>query len=225
MMGAEVTLVEGLIGDAGRAAAAAAEEHGWFNVATMREPYRIEGKKTMGFELALNLGWTLPDVIVYPTGGGTGLIGMWKAFDEMARLGWINERRPRMVSVQASGCAPIVRAFKNHASRAQPWEDAHTIAAGLRVPFTIGDKLILRALYESDGTAVAVDDLDIVMAQRRLGALEGLFASPESAATLAALDQLVMGGWVKPDERVVLFDTGAGYKYTHLLADASEGEP
>ncbi len=221
IMGAEVTLVDGLIGDAGRLASQAAKENGWFDVATLNQPYRIEGKKTMGFELALDCGWKLPDVIIYPTGGGTGLIGMWKAFDEMERLGWLDGPRPRMVSVQASGCAPIVRAFKSRASRAQPWEDAHTIAAGLRVPSTIGDRLILRALYESRGAAVAVDDLDIVMAQRRMAALEGVFTAPEGAATLAALDQLVMGGWLKPDERVVLFSTGLGLKYTHLLAESS----
>ena len=220
IMDAHVTLVEGLIGDAARCAAEAAEDQGWFNVATLREPYRVEGKKTMGFELARDFGWALPDVIVYPTGGGTGLIGMWKAFDEMERLGWIDARRPRMVAAQASGCAPIVQAFKAGADRAQPWEDAKTIASGLRVPATIGDRLILRVLYESKGIAVAVDDLDIVMAQRRLAALEGVFGSPESAATLAALDQLVVAGWVRPNERVVLFDTGAGIKYTHLLADA-----
>ena len=224
VMGAQVTLVNGLIGDAARLAAEAAEEHGWFNVATLREPYRVEGKKTMGYELARDFDWVLPDVIIYPTGGGTGLIGMWKAFDEMTRLGWLDARRPRMVSVQASACAPIVRAFKAGEQRAQPWEEPHTIAAGLRVPSTIGDRLILRALYASEGMAVAVDDLDIMMAQRRLAALEGLFASPESAATLAALDQLVVGGWVKPHERVVLFDTGAGMKYTHLLP-ADEDTP
>jgi threonine synthase len=225
VMGGKVTLVDGLIGDAGRLAAAAAQEHGWFNLSTLREPYRIEGKKTMGFELALEFGWELPDVIIYPTGGGTGLIGMWKAFAEMERLGWLGARRPRMVCAQASQCAPLVRAFRTGAERAVPWEDAQTIVPGLRVPSTIGDRLILRALRESGGTAVAVDDLDIMMAQRRLAALEGVFAAPEGAATLAALDQLVVGGWVKPDERVVLFNTGTGLKYTHMLRDDERSIP
>jgi threonine synthase len=171
----------------------------------------------MGVELARDFEWALPDVVVYPTGGGTGLIGMWKAFDEMAQLGWIGPERPRMVCVQASGCAPMVRAFEASAEQAEPWQDAHTIASGLRVPGAVGDQLILRALYESGGTAVAVSDDAIMAAQRRLASSEGIFAAPEGAATLAALEKLLESGWVAPDARVVLFNTGTGLKYTHLL--------
>ncbi len=214
-LGAEITLVDGLITDCGREARRGAEEHGWFDVSTLKEPYRLEGKKTMGYELAEQFGWELPDVIIYPTGGGTGLIGMWKAFGEMAELGWIaeNVHRPRMVTVQAAGCAPIPRAFHAGEEFATPWEGAQTVAAGLRVPAAVGDFLILRALRESNGAAVAVADEALVEAQMRIGRLEGVFACPEGGATLAALETLLAQDWVSPDERIVLFNTGTGLKY------------
>jgi len=212
-LGAEVTLVDGLITDCGREARRGAEEHGWFDVSTLKEPYRLEGKKTMGYELAEQFGYRLPDVIIYPTGGGTGLIGMWKAFGELAELGWIGDQRPRMVAVQPRGCAPIPRAFHAGEPFATPWEGAHTVAAGLRVPSAVGDFLILRALRESNGTAVAVSDEALVGAQMRIARLEGIFACPEGGATLAALETLLAQGWVSPAARIVLFNTGTGLKY------------
>jgi threonine synthase len=212
-LGAEVTLVDGLITDCGREVRRGAERHGWFDVSTLKEPYRLEGKKTMGYELAEQFGWELPDLIIYPTGGGTGLIGMWKAFEELAELGWIGEHRPRMVSVQSAGCAPIPRAFRAGEEFAAPWEEPRTVAAGLRVPEAVGDFLILRALRESGGTAVAVPDEALVEAQMRLSRLEGVFACPEGGAPLAALEVLLDRGWVSPDERIVLFNTGTGLKY------------
>ncbi len=212
--GAEVVLVDGLISDAGRMAGEKARSEGWFDVSTFKEPYRVEGKKIMGYELAEALDWTLPDVIIYPTGGGTGLVGMWKAFDELEALGWLNEtKRPRMVAVQAEGCAPVIKAFESGAATCEFWSDAHTIASGLRVPKSFADALILRDLRASNGTAVAVSDEAILNAQRRLGKLEGIFAAPEGAATLAALEQLVEQKWISPQERVVLFNTGSGLKY------------
>lgn len=211
--GASLHLVDGLIGDAAREASQSVEKEGWFDVSTFKEPYRLEGKKTMGYELAEDFHWELPEVILYPTGGGTGLVGMWKAFDELEALGWIGKARPRMVSVQAAGCAPIVKAFQEGASRSQTWEGAHTIAAGLRVPSAFADRQILQALRISQGNAVAVSDAQILAAQRELAVQEGLFAAPEGAATLAALRLLVEKGWVRPDERVVLFNTGSGLKY------------
>lgn len=212
-VGALVHLVDGLIDEAGRQAQAWAAAGHAFNVATLREPYRVEGKKTMGYELAEQLGWRLPDVVVYPTGGGTGLIGMWKAFAELEKLEWIPPgRRPRMVSVQASGCAPIVRAFQVHDERSQPWTNAQTAAAGLRVPHALGDFLILRALYESDGLAIAVSDQAMRAAQERLGRLEGLFVGLEGAATIAAVQQLAEQGWLQPDQQVVVFLTSSGLK-------------
>jgi len=216
--GAELRLVDGLISDAARQAAidaGLAQQRGeaWFDVSTFKEPYRVEGKKTMGLELAEAFGWQLPEVILYPTGGGTGLVGMWKAFEELESLGWIDSRRPRMVSVQAEGCAPVVRAFQQGAQRVEPWQEAHTIAAGLRVPGPFADRLILRALYESGGTAVAVPDVDILSAQREMASQEGLFAAPEGAACLAALRRLVEQGWIQSEDRVVLFNTGSGLKY------------
>lgn len=216
-LGAEVTLVDGLITDCGRIARQAAQEHGWFDLSTLREPYRLEGKKTMGYELAQQFGWTLPDVIVYPTGGGTGLIGMWKAFAEMAELGWIGSQRPRMVAVQSTGCAPIVRAFHAGEDLAAPWEQAQTVAAGLRVPAAIGDFLMLRVLRDSGGTAVAVPDQALLQAQKRMSSLEGVFACPEGGATLAALETLLARGWVSGNEHVVLFNTGSGLKYADLF--------
>ncbi len=211
--GADLVLVDGLISEAGRQAAEAARRHKWFDMSTFKEPYRLEGKKTMGLEVAEQAGWVLPDVIVYPTGGGTGLVGMWKAFQEMEQLGWIDSRRPRMVSVQASGCAPIVRAVEQEAERAEFWENAHTVAVGLRVPGPFADRLILRCIRESKGTAVAVTDAEINEAQKELGLKEGLLAAPEGAATWAALKRLAKTGWVSPQERVVLFNTGSGLKY------------
>jgi threonine synthase len=214
MAGAEVVLVEGVISDAGRMAGEKARKEGWFDVSTFKEPYRVEGKKVMGYELAEEFDWTLPDVIIYPTGGGTGLVGMWKAFDELEALGWlINTKRPRMVAVQAEGCAPVIKAFESGAATCEFWEDSHTIASGLRVPKSFADALILRDLRESNGTAVAVSDEAILDAQNRLGKLEGIFAAPEGAATLAALEVLVEGKWISPQERVVLFNTGSGLKY------------
>ncbi len=211
--GASVTLVDGLITDCGREARDAAEQHGWFDLSTLKEPYRLEGKKTMGYELAEQFHWHLPDVIIYPTGGGTGLIGMWKAFGELEQLGWTDGHRPRMVAVQAEGCAPIPRAFDAGTEFAAPWEGARTVAAGLRVPSAVGDFLMLRALRESNGTAVAVSDEALLAAQARMSSLEGVFACPEGGATLAALEQLLEAGWVVHGERVVLFNTGTGLKY------------
>ena len=216
-LGAEVTLVNGLITDCGRAAREGAAEHGWFDLSTLKEPYRLEGKKTMGYELAEQFGWELPDVILYPTGGGTGLIGMWKAFREMAELGWIGDHRPRMVTVQSTGCAPIVRAFHAGEEFATPWEGAQTVAAGLRVPAAVGDFMMLRTLRESAGTAVAVSDEALVNAQLRIARLEGTFACPEGGATLAALENLLAEGWISPGERIVLFNTGSGLKYPEAL--------
>ena len=218
-LGAEVVLVDGLITDCGREARKRAVEQGWFDVSTLKEPYRLEGKKTMGYELAEQFHWVLPDVIIYPTGGGTGLIGMWKAFAELAELGWIGERRPRMVAVQAEGCAPIPRAFAAGEEYATLWEGAQTVAAGLRVPAAVGDFLILRALRESNGIAVAVSDKELVAAQMRMSRGEGVFACPEGGATLAALETLLDQGWVDPSERTVLFNTGTGLKYPDVLED------
>jgi threonine synthase len=213
LAGADLHLVDGLISDAARVAAKDAQNAGWFDVSTFKEPYRLEGKKTMGFELAEVFDWHLPDVILYPTGGGTGLVGMWKAFDELEGLGWIGPERPRMVSVQAQGCSPIVRAFHSGAKEVKPWENAHTIAAGLRVPSVFAGKLILHVLYESHGTAEAVSDEEILLAQDDLARNEGILASPEGAATLAALRHLINRRWIRPSERVVLYNTGNGLKY------------
>lgn len=212
--GAEVILVDGLISDAARLAGEKARAEGWFDVSTFKEPYRVEGKKVMGYELAEAFGWQLPDVIIYPTGGGTGLVGMWKAFEELESLGWLeNTRRPRMVAVQSEGCAPVVKAFDARADSCDFWIDAQTIASGLRVPKSFADRLIMKDLYESNGTAVSVSDEAILSAQRRLAALEGIFAAPEGAATLAALENLVRDKWISTDERIVLFNTGSGLKY------------
>ena len=217
VFGAHVTLVPGLITDCGRIVAERKDAEGWFDVSTLKEPYRIEGKKTMGFELAEQFAWELPDVILYPTGGGTGLIGMWKAFREMENLGWIGPARPRMVSVQSAGCAPIVRAFEKGLCQAEPWQNARTIASGLRVPRAIGDFLMLEAIYESRGTAVAVDDEELIDAIRLCGNLEGIFLCPEGAACLPALRRLVEQGWISAGERVVMFNTASGLKYLDVL--------
>jgi threonine synthase len=219
MAGADVHLVEGFITDAGRLAAREAKEKGWFNISTMQEPYRLEGKKTMGYEIAEQFGWELPEVIVYPTGGGTGLIGMWKAFTEMSQLGWIGWERPRMIAVQAEGCAPIVEAFREGKVESQTWQDAETIASGLKVPKALADFAILRVIRKSGGLAIAVSDEEILAAQREMAQKEGIFACPEGAATLAALVRLKERNLVGAKERIVLFDTGSGLKYTHLLVN------
>ncbi|MBV9749542.1 MAG: threonine synthase, partial [Acetobacteraceae bacterium] len=216
MYGADVTLVDGLISDAGRLIRELAPRRAWFDVSTLREPYRQEGKKTMGLELAEQGGWgpsCLPDVIVYPTGGGTGIVGMRKAFDELQALGWIGPKRPKMVVVQSEGCAPIVRAFERGERTAEPWPNAVTMAAGLRVPVAIGDYLILDAVRDSGGTAVAVSEEAIVAAQLEMGRLAGVYAAPEAAATWAAARNLRRSGFLTGDEQVVLFCTGMGLKY------------
>src|SRR5437870_4444841 len=215
-LGAHVTLIDGLITDCAAEIARRKREEGWFDMSTLKEPYRIEGKKTLGYELAGQCQWQLPDVILYPTGGGTGLIGMWKAFDEMERLGWIGNKRPRMFAVQATGCAPIVRAFKAGEKTAAEFPDARTIASGLRVPKAIGDFLMLNILRQSDGGAVAVDDDEIIPAAREVGSKEGLFVCPEGAACFAALKSLRSTGKIVPGERVVIFNTGSGIKYLDL---------
>ncbi|HEX9245529.1 MAG TPA: threonine synthase [bacterium] len=215
--GAHTFLIRGLINDAGRSLRARGREQGWFDMSTLKEPYRVEGKKTMGYELAEQFGWSLPDVIIYPTGGGTGIVGMWKAFAELEALGWIGSHRPRMVIVQAAGCAPMVRAHREGREHAEPWQDARTVAAGLRVPEAIGDYLILQAVRESGGTSYAVTDDEILADMRELAGAEGLFACPEGAATYSALKALVRDGLVAADERVVLFNTGAGMKYVDLV--------
>ena len=219
LYGAGVTLVDGLITDAGRVAAEAGAPRGCYDVSTLKEPYRVEGKKTMAYEIAEQLGWEWPDWMIYPTGGGTGIVGMWKACEELEALGWMpaTARRPRMVSVQAEGCAPIVRAFREGAERAAPWEDARTSADGLRVPRAIGDFLILRALRASGGAAVAVSDSDMIAAMREIGAAEGISAAPEGGATLVALRALLTEGTIAPADRVVLFNTGGALKYLDLL--------
>jgi threonine synthase len=217
--GAHVTLMDGLITDCGAEVGRRKEAEGWFDVSTLKEPYRIEGKKTMGYELAEQFGWELPDVIIYPTGGGTGLIGMWKAFDEMAQMGWIGSKRPRMVTVQASGCAPIVTAFQKGERFAAEFPNAHTTASGLRVPKAIGDFLIIDALRASGGTAVAVTDDELIAATKEIGAAEGIFCAPEGAACLPALRRLLSDGSVKSNERVVLFNTGSGVKYLESFSN------
>jgi threonine synthase len=211
--GADLRLVDGLIDEAGRQGAAAGAQASWFDVSTLKEPYRLEGKKTMGLELAEAFDWELPDVVIYPTGGGTGLIGMWKAFHELESLGWIGSKRPRMVSVQAEGCAPIVRAFDAGQDRVEAWPDAHTYAAGLRVPKPFADRLIMQALYESNGCAIAVSEEEIEKAAREMTQMEGIYAAPEGAATLAAARKLAESGWIAKDEQIVLFNTGSGLKY------------
>ncbi|MBT7955036.1 MAG: threonine synthase [Rhodospirillaceae bacterium] len=211
--GAHTYLANGLINDCGRIVGEGKEAMDWFDTSTLKEPYRIEGKKTMGLELAEQLGWQVPDIILYPTGGGTGLIGMWKAFAELEAIGWIGSKRPRMVAVQASGCAPIVKAFEDGTKHAEPWVDAHTIAAGIRVPAAIGDFLILDAVRESNGFAVAVDDNVIQSAQEDCAKKEGILLCPEGAATLAAYKQELVSGRIGKDEQAVLFNCATGLKY------------
>ena len=219
LYGAEVTLVDGLITDAGRIAAEKGKPLGWYDMSTLKEPYRIEGKKTMAYEIAEQLGWALPDWIIYPTGGGTGMVGMWKAFDEMERIGWLERgRRPKMVSVQAEHCAPIVKAFEQGAERSEMWQGARTVADGLRVPKAVGDFLVLRAVRESGGTAVAVSDEAMVAGMLELGKREGISAAPEGGAALQALKHLLETGLATPDQSVVLFNTGGALKYLDALA-------
>jgi threonine synthase len=221
LYGAHVTLVDGLITDAGRICAERGGPLGWYDVSTLKEPYRIEGKKTMAYELAEQMNWTWPDWIVYPTGGGTGMVGMWKAFDEIERIGWVARgKRPRMVSVQAEHCAPIVRAFEQGTEKAQPWENASTLADGLRVPRAIGDFLILRAVRESGGTAVAVTDRSMVEGMLAIGRHAGVSAAPEGGAALVAIQRLVENGSIERHESVVLFNTGGALKYLDVLADS-----
>ena len=211
--GAKVTLVDGLISDCGRIVAERKQAEGWFEISTLKEPYRIEGKKTMGYEVAEQLGWELPDAIFYPTGGGVGMIGMWKAFHEMEALGWIGPKRPKMIAVQAEGCQPIVRALAEGADVSRFWDGASTVASGLRVPKPLGDRLSLQAIRESGGTAVAVSDWDLIDAGIRLAEEEGIFAAPEGAACISAAERLISEGFLKSNERLVIYNTGSGLKY------------
>lgn len=222
--GANVELIDGLITDCGDIVSEQKMKEGWFEVSTLKEPYRIEGKKTMGLELAEQLNWTVPDVIIYPTGGGTGLIGMWKAFQELEQLGWIGSKRPRMIAVQTEGCAPIVRAFQQKYAEADPWKNAKTAASGLRVPDAIGDFLILEALYDSQGAAVAVSDEELLYFSQLMAQHTGILPAPEGGATLAGLVKLKEQQLVSSDEQVVLFNTGSGYKYQDTLSRQAETE-
>jgi threonine synthase len=218
-LGARVTLVQGLIGDCARIVAERKDREGWFDMSTLKEPYRIEGKKTMGYEVAEQFGWELPDAILYPTGGGVGLIGMWKAFDEIEQLGWIGSKRPKMIAVQAEGCQPVVRAFERGDSRTEFWQDASTVAAGLRVPKPLGDSLILAAIRASGGTAIAVEDSETLKAGMELASLAGIFAAPEGSACVAALRKLLAAGFLSPSERIVIYNTGSGLKYLEAYRD------
>ncbi len=215
-MGGDLQLVPGLITDAAEECKKAVEKNGWFDVSTLKEPYRVEGKKTMAFEIIEQFKWNIPDVIIYPTGGGTGIVGMWKAFDELESIGLINSERPQMVSVQSSGCAPIVKAFQEGKKLATFWEDAQTIAPGLRVPIAMGDYLILNALYESNGTAVDIEDSEILVAMKKLAKTEGIMQSPEGAATYAGVEKLLDSGFISPSESIVLFGTGSGLIYPNF---------
>lgn len=217
--GAVVRKIDGLISDCGKIVAQQNEKEGWFDLSTLKEPYRLEGKKTMGYELAEQLNWKLPDVIIYPTGGGTGLIGMWKAFQEMEELGWIDSKRPRMISVQAEGCNPIVRAFKSEMTKAPSVDNAHTVASGLCVPSAVGDFLILQTIRESGGCAIAVSDEELLEGVEQLGKKEGIFAAPEAGATVAALEKLLETGQIQKDEQIVLFITGSGIKYVDIFTN------
>lgn len=217
VLGAHVELIDGLISDCGKIVASRKEAEGWFDISTLKEPYRVEGKKTMGYELAEQFDWELPEVVIYPTGGGTGLIGMWKAFDEMEQMGWIGPERPRMISVQAAGCAPIVRAYSAGDEHAEPWIDPETIAAGLRVPAAVGDFLMLKAIRDSGGCALSVTDEELMASASKMAVAVGSFPAPEGAATLAALEKLIAQNLVNERERVVLFNTGTGLKYIELF--------
>ncbi len=222
--GAKVVKLNGLISDCGNYVAEHKDREGWYDVSTLKEPYRVEGKKTMGYELWEQFGGKLPDVIFYPTGGGVGLIGMCKAFDEMQEMGWISAERPRMVAVQAEGCAPIVRAWEAHQTSAQFFPNAATVASGLRVPGPLGDQLILSMLRQTKGTALTVTDEEMLQAGRELAALEGIFAAPEGAATVIAARKLAASGWIKPEETVILFNTGTGYKYAEAWQRALQSD-
>ena len=211
--GAKLFLVNGLISDAGKIVSRAIAEQGWYDASTLKEPYRIEGKKTMGLEIAEQFGWQVPDVIIYPTGGGVGIIGIYKALKELQQIGWISEKLPRLVAVQAAGCAPIVKAWEEKKKESEFWQNAHTIAFGITVPKAIGDFLVLEALYETNGCAVAVQDEDILKAQKMLASTEGVFVCPEGAATLSASVKLAESGWIKDKDKVVLLNTGTGLKY------------
>ncbi len=218
--GADLNLIDGFITDAGRISGKAAEEHGFFDVSTLKEPYRVEGKKTMGYEIVEQLGFEVPDVVIYPTGGGTGIVGIWKAFDELTELGWIGPQRPRMVCVQAEGCAPLVEAYKKGVEFAEPFSNPSTLAAGMRVPAAVGDFLVIRAVRQSGGTALTVTDDQMVDAVRDMSAFEGIFPAPEGGATLSALQILLDSHQVERDERVVLLNTGSGTKYLDVLGPA-----
>ena len=218
--GAKVTLVDGLINDCGKIVTSRKDAEGWFEISTQKEPYRVEGKKTMGYELAEQFGWTLPDVILYPTGGGVGLIGMWKAFDELEALGWIGSKRPKMIAVQAAGCQPVVRAYEAGEKRSQLWEGAETVASGLRVPKPLGDFLILDAVRQSKGTAIAVSDDELLNAGLRLATEEGIFAAPEGAACIIAVQKLISSGFLSGSEKIVIYNTGAGVKYLEAYLSA-----
>jgi threonine synthase len=217
IMGGHLTLVDGLINDAGRLSGEKAAELGLFDVSTLREPYRVEGKKTMGYEIAEQMNWTLPDAIIYPTGGGTGIVGMWKAFQEMEELGWLDSKRPRMFAVQAVGCAPIVKAFNEGTQHADLWPNATTSAAGIRVPVAIGDYLILEALRDSGGGALTVTDDEMLTYMKKVASLEGMFICPEGAATAAAYEKLLANGTLSPDDKTLLLNTGSGLKYLELI--------
>ena len=216
-LGAELTLVDGHIGDAGRLSRAKAEEQGFFDLSTLQEPYRAEGKKTMGLEIAMQLGWHMPDAVIYPTGGGTGIIGMWKGYQELLELGWVEGHMPRFIAVQPVGCQPIVKAFHEGADTSQPWPNASTVADGLRVPHPFADYLILKAIRETGGTALAVKDQDMIEAMKEISSMEGVFACPEGASTLVALKRLLGDGFLDADKTIVLLNTGSGYKYLKLL--------
>ncbi len=216
--GAHVTLVDGLFSDCAARVAEGVAAHGWFDMGGLREPYRLEGKKTMGYELAEQSDWQLPDAILYPTGGGVGVIGMWKAFAEMEALGWIGSRRPKMIAVQAAGCAPLVRAWEQGAKQSEFWENAYTVAAGMRIPKPIGDALVLEIVRASGGMCIAVTDDELLAAGLQLAADEGIFISPEGATCVAALPKLLAGGFLKPEEKIVLFNTGSGLKYAETWA-------
>jgi threonine synthase len=220
--GAKVTLVDGLISDCAKMVNERKQAEGWFDISTLKEPFRVEGKKTMGYEVAEQLNWELPDAIFYPTGGGVGLIGMWKAFEEMEQLGWIGKKRPRMISVQASGCAPVAKAWNEHKPVAEMWHNAHTMAAGLRVPKPYADYIILDILKKSSGTALAVSDEQILDAVQEWASQEGVFAAPEGAASLAAYKILLEEKFLHPGEKVVLFNTGSGLKYIDVIAKSLE---
>jgi threonine synthase len=215
--GANVEMIDGLISDCGKIVGERKEKEGWFDISTLKEPYRVEGKKTMGYELAEQFNWELPDVIIYPTGGGTGIIGMWKAFDEMETMGWISSKRPKMISVQAKGCSPIVDAFDQGLDRAQPFQNPKTSALGLRVPAAVGDFLILNSIRESEGIALSVTDDELMTGTKEIGSSEGIFSAPEGGATVAALPKLLDRGIIKPNDRIVLFITGSGLKYVDLF--------